>query len=63
VDALEARIAKLEELLAGVTRSGSNITFSGVNVQIVSGRGSTDGTVNGTGNLIVRYNEERGDRR
>ncbi|NQT19224.1 MAG: hypothetical protein HQ592_05930, partial [Planctomycetes bacterium] len=61
VDALEARIASLEALLAGVSRAGSDITFSAVNVQIVNGTGSTDGAVNGVGNLIVGYNEERGD--
>jgi hypothetical protein len=36
------------------------VRFSGVNVQIVNGTGSTDGPVNGTGNLIVGYNELRG---
>ena len=67
VDALEARITALEStvnnLLArffGVTRNGDNITFSGVNVHIVNGTGTTDGAVNGLGNLIVGYNEPRG---
>lgn len=59
MDALEARIAKLEALLNGVTRSNNTITFSGVNVQVVSGSGATDGAVNGLGNLIVGYNELR----
>ena len=31
--------------------------FSSVNVQIVSGTGATDGTVNGEGNLVVGYAE------
>jgi len=31
-----------------------------VNVRIVNGTGTTDGTVNGLGNLIVGYNESRG---
>ncbi len=58
---IETRIAQLEALLAGVSRvSDSNaIRFSGVNVQIVSGSGETDGTVNGLGNLIIGYNERR----
>ena len=60
VDALEARIAALEALLAGVTRAGDEITVSGANVHIVSGSGTTDGAVNGRGNLIVGYNELRG---
>ncbi len=60
VDALEARIAALEALFAGVTRAGDDITISGANVHIVSGSGTTDGAVNGLGNLIVGYNELRG---
>ncbi len=61
VAALEARIAALEALLAGVTRDGNDITFSGANVHIVNGSGSTDSAVNGFGNLIVGYNELRGE--
>jgi len=34
--------------------------FSGVNVQVVNGTGTTDGETNGLGNLIVGYNELRG---
>jgi len=67
VDGLETRIGQLEasvsELisrLANVTRSGSDITFDGVNVHITNGSGTTSGTVNGLGNLIVGYNETRG---
>ncbi len=33
--------------------------FQGVNVQVVSGSGATNGPVNGAGNLIVGYNEDR----
>jgi trimeric autotransporter adhesin len=33
------------------------VAFSGVNVQIVSGSGSTSGPVNGEGNLIIGYAE------
>jgi hypothetical protein len=43
IDALEARIAQLEALLLNVTRNGNDITFSGVNVQIVNGTGTTEG--------------------
>jgi len=39
---------------------GTTVRFTGVNVQIVSGSGATDAPVNGTGNLIVGYNEARG---
>jgi hypothetical protein len=34
------------------------VAFSTVNVQVISGSGSTDGTVNGEGNLIVGYAED-----
>jgi len=33
------------------------VTFSGVNVQVVSGSGSTSAAVNGEGNLVVGYAE------
>jgi hypothetical protein len=36
---------------------GTTLQFSGINVQVVSGSGITDGAVNGKGNLIVGYNE------
>ena len=35
------------------------IRFSGVNVQVVNGTGSTDGPGNGLGNLVVGYQEMR----
>ncbi len=57
---LEAKVAALEALLQGITRETVNgqptVRFSGVNVQVVNGLNST-GTVNGTGNLIVGYDE------
>lgn len=55
--ALEARVAALEALLANVTVDGDNLVLTGMNLQVVSGSGTTNGTVNGTGNLIVGYNE------
>jgi hypothetical protein len=55
-------MAALENVLANVTRSGSDITFSGVNVHVVNGTGTTTGPPNGVGNLIVGYNEEPGGR-
>jgi len=57
---LESSVTQLEELFAGVTRNAGTIRFSGVNVQIVNGAGSTD-TTNYVGNLIVGYNEDDGD--
>ncbi len=60
VDALVNRITALETLLIHFSRSGNEITISGANLHINSATGSTDGSVNGLGNLIVGYNEERG---
>jgi hypothetical protein len=37
---------------------GVNLVLSGLNLQIVSGSGSTHGPVNGRGNLIVGYDED-----
>src|SRR4051794_16025477 len=60
LDAAKARIATLENVLAGVTRGSVNgrttLTFSGENVRIVNGTGAKD-TLNGLGNLIVGYND------
>src|SRR5262245_12285497 len=39
------------------TFDGTTLQFTGINVQIVSGSGTTTGTVNGKGNLIIGYNE------
>ena len=36
--------------------------FASVNVQIVSGSGATDGTVNGKGNLVIGYDENTSGR-
>ncbi|MCK5540074.1 MAG: hypothetical protein KAI69_04020 [Deltaproteobacteria bacterium] len=59
VEALEARIAALENLLEHFSRDGNEITISGANLNIINGSGSTDGTVNGKGNLVIGYNESR----
>jgi hypothetical protein len=60
--ALEARIAELEALLAGVTRSNNTLLFTGMNLQIVNGQGSTEST-NSLGNVIIGYNENSSDTR
>ena len=60
ISALEARISTLETLLTHFSRSNNEVTISGANLHIVNGTGTTDGAVNGLGNLIVGYNEERG---
>lgn len=59
VQALIDRVEELEALLEGVSRQQvggrDTLRFEGVNVQVVNGTGSTSGTPNGTGNLIVGY--------
>ncbi|MBF0225067.1 MAG: hypothetical protein HQK76_06385 [Desulfobacterales bacterium] len=58
VDSMNGTIEKMNALLKGVTREGNEIIFSSMNVKIVNGSGSTEGEVNGTGNLIIGYNEK-----
>jgi len=59
--ALAQRVAALEALLAGVTRTTHNgyatMQFSGVNLQLVNGMGTTYST-NGLGNLIIGYDAD-----
>ena len=59
------RIAALETKTQDMNRitdpntNQPTVRFSAVNVQVVSGKDSTDATVNGTGNLLIGYNELR----
>lgn len=57
---LDGRLDALEALLAGVSRNGDILLFDGMNLQVANGTGTTDGTPNGLGNLIVGYNEGTG---
>ncbi len=52
-------VAETDDLFAylSVDTSSDEVVFSGANVFVQSGAGSTDATVNGLGNLIVGYNE------
>ena len=50
-----AGICKPSEIQIG-SFDGTTLQLTGINVQIVSGFGATDGAVNGRGNLIVGYN-------
>lgn len=61
VSDLEAKNSDLRALLAGVTRSGDTLTFTGMNLHVLNGLGST-ATTNGTGNLVVGYNGLRDGR-
>lgn len=53
---LEDRIQKLEALLINVARKGNDLYFRNMNVHIQNGTG-TEGRVNGTGNLVVGYDD------
>ena len=55
------RMATLENKLSAMTFDGAanEVVITGANLRIVNGLGSTE-TTNGTGNLIVGYNEQRG---
>ena len=46
--------------ISTITKKGTDLTISGVNVHIVDGSGST-GSKSGLGNLTIGYNELRGD--
>jgi hypothetical protein len=56
IQQLEARIKRLEALLANVTRNGNELVFAGMNVHIQNGTGSVS-KINGTGNLVVGYDD------
>jgi len=56
---LESKLETLTKLLEGISRNSNTIVISGANLQIVNGTGMTEGEVNGTGNLIVGYNEKK----
>ncbi len=69
LESLQAEIAQLKALLAGVSRNGDTLVFEQMNLQILNGLGATNGnrndpdsdavtSVNGLGNLIVGYDEE-----
>ena len=67
VAALESAVSALEAKTADMSVTTVDgypvVRFSGVNVQVVSGSGTTGGVVNGTGNLIVGYNSNSSDTR
>jgi hypothetical protein len=59
IHGLEDKIQSLQNLLEGVSRTRNTLMLSGINLQIVNGTGETTGTDNGTGNLIIGYNEKK----
>jgi hypothetical protein len=61
VNTQASQIAALQDLLQHFSRSGNDVYISGANLHIVNGTGTTDGSPNALGNLIVGYNELRND--
>src|SRR5262249_19187095 len=63
VETLKGQLSSLQALLAGVTRTTvfgqDTLRFSGMNVQLVNGSGST-ASVKRVGNLIIGYDESKG---
>jgi len=59
VTAHEGQLVALEEKTASMTATATDVYFTGVNVNVRSGSGSTIGTVNGRGNLVIGYGEPR----
>lgn len=61
LEQMEEEDLELLEKMEMVDNDGDGINetvrFTGVNVQVVSGSGATDGTINGLGNLVVGYDE------
>ena len=60
LQALKDRISELEDLLSHFSKSGNEIYITGANLHVVNGTESTS-SINGLGNVIIGYNEVRGD--
>ena len=66
MDSLQAKIEALQTqasinaaTLKHFNTIGNDIYIEGANLHVVNGTGSTDGEVNGLGNVIIGYNEPR----
>ncbi len=60
LEALNKMLPHMTYLESGVAGKPT-IQFSGINLQVVSGSGTTSGTVNGEGNLVIGYDENPGN--
>ena len=60
IDTLETENAALKATLAGVSRDGDTLLFTGMNLQVTNGAGQTHSSSNGLGNVIIGYNEDPG---
>jgi hypothetical protein len=56
----DSEVMDLEPYISVDSSNKPTVILAGVNLQVVSGSGSTHGALNGLGNLIVGYNELRG---
>lgn len=59
VSSLKTQVSALQATLAGVSRTGATLRFSGMNIDLNNGSGTTT-TANGLGNLFIGYNENPG---
>jgi len=59
LSAMKTRFAAIESLLQHFSRSGNEVYITGANLNIRSGGGNTNASVNGLGNIVVGYNEAR----
>lgn len=61
INGLSTRVQALEDKTQSLSTSvdGKQVYFSGVNLHVRSGTGSTTSSPNGTGNLIIGYDEAR----
>lgn len=57
---LNTRLTAVESKTQFVSVSGGQMYITGANLHIRSGSGTTEGAVNGLGNLIIGYNEMSG---
>jgi hypothetical protein len=58
---VEAQQAYITQLQQYISITEETVLISGANLKVVSGEGSTDATINGTGNIIIGYDENSGD--
>ena len=59
LDTADSATSAIETKTTSMTVSGNNVYFTGLNVHIRNGAGSST-TVNGLGNLIIGYDEDMG---
>lgn len=55
----DAALNPIKDKLIHFSRNGNDVYITGANVHILSGTGTTYGSINGLGNLIIGYNEIR----